>query len=72
MKETIEINMDLVRKLGANAAVALAIVEKIGEKVSNSQVQREMGVSFPTAQKTLELLHLNGAIRKDGKLYCKI
>lgn len=68
----LEINMDVVRDHGAVAAVALAIVEKEGKNVTNTSVSLEMGVTFPTAKKTLMELAKNNLIKQVGKEYAKI
>lgn len=71
MKE-IKIDMEVVKEHGANAAVVLAVVNKSTENVSNTDIVREVGLSFPTAQKILSGLAELGLIKQCGKLYSKI
>lgn len=70
--EELKIDMVVVKEHGANAAVVLAVVNKSDEKVSNTDIAREVGISFPTAQKILSELAENGLIQQCGKMYCKI
>lgn len=67
----LKIDMDVVKKHGANAAVVLAVVNKSTVKVSNTDIAREVGISFPTAQKILSELADDGLIQQCGKMYCK-
>ena len=71
MKE-LKIDMEVVKEHGANAAVVLAVVNKSSEKVSNMDIAREVGLSFPTAQKILQTLTEKGFIQFNGKRYYKI
>lgn len=71
MKE-LKIDMEAVKKYGANAAVVLAVVNKSADNVSNTDIAREVGISFPTAQKILSELAVFGLIQQCGKMYCKI
>lgn len=71
MKE-LKIDMEVVKEHSANAAVVLAVVSMSDDKVSNTDIAREVGISFPTAQKILSELAENGMIQQCGKLYCKI
>ena len=71
MKE-IKIDMEVVKEHGANSAVVLAVVNQSTEKVSNTDIAREVGLSFPTAQKILSGLAEFGLIKQCGKLYSKI
>ncbi len=72
MKEELVIKMNVVKEHGANAAVVLAVVNKSADKVSNSDIAREVGISFPTAQKILSELAEKGLIKQCGKMYSKI
>ena len=71
MKE-LKIDMEVVKEHSANAAVVLAVVNMSDDKVSNTDIAREVGISFPTAQKILSELAENGLIQQCGKMYCKI
>lgn len=71
MKE-LKIDMEVVKEHSANAAVVLAVVNMSDDKVSNTDIAREVGISFPTAQKILSELAENGLIQQCGKKFCKI
>ena len=70
--ESITLNLSTIKELGANAAVVLAVVNQSKEKMSNTDVARIVGISFPTAQKILHDLAEKGLIQSCAKMYCKI
>ena len=71
MKE-LKIDLEVVKKYGTNAAVVLSVVNNSKEAVSNTSVANILGISFPTAQKTLQTLVDVGLIKACGKLCSKI
>ena len=68
----IEIDLGVCKEVGANAAVCLAVVNNNKGKLSNTDVAKEVGISFPTAQKILQGLTEKGLIQSDGKRYYKL
>lgn len=68
----LEIDLMQVKQLGTTAAIVLAFVNKSNDRVSNADIAREIGITFPTAQKTLLSLAENGFIQSVGKQYEKI
>ena len=46
----IEIDLNVCKELGANAAVCLAVVNNNKGQLSNTDVAKYVGISFPTAQ----------------------
>lgn len=72
MKAKLEIETSKVRKYGPAGVVALAYVQASYEPVSNSDMSKFLGVTFPTAQKILKRLEDDGLIKESGKGYVKI
>lgn len=70
--KTIEIKLSDVKELGANATVILAVINNTDGELSNTDVAKEVGLSFPTAQKLLQELADRGLIKPVGKKYTKI
>ena len=71
MKKMLQVDMSVVREFGAIAGIILAVVNDSCEPVSNTDVAHQVGCTFPTAKKTLELLVDKSYIKQDGKLYTK-
>lgn len=67
----LEVDMSVVKEYGAIAGIVLAVVNNSYEPVSNTDVAHQVGCTFPTAKKTLELLVDKSYIKQDGKLYTK-
>lgn len=68
----IEIDLGVCKEVGANAAVCLAVVNNYKGKLSNTDVAKYVGISFPTAKKILQGLTEKGLIQSDGKRYYKL
>ena len=68
----IEIDLGVCKDLGANAAVCLAVVNNTKGQLSNTDVAKYVGISFPTAQKILQTLTEKGLIQFNGKRYYKL
>ena len=68
----VEIELSVVKQYGANAAVCLAVINQSNVKMSNTDIARIVGISFPTAQKILHELSEKGLIQSCGKMYSKI
>lgn len=68
----LEIDLEVCKEYGANAAVCLAVVNNDKGQLSNTDVSRLVGISFPTAQKTLQTLTEKGLIQFNGKRYYKL
>ena len=71
MKKMLQVDMSVVREFGAIAGIILAVVNDSCEPVSNTDVAHQVGCTFPTAKKTLELLVDKSYIKQEGKLYTK-
>lgn len=72
MKKEILVNTRIVKEYGCTAAVVLAVVNSAVEPLSNTEVAQMVGISFPTAQRCLQILAENNHIKTAGKLYTKI
>lgn len=70
--KNLEIDLEVCKEYGANAAVCLAVVNNYKGQLSNTEVANYVGISFPTAQKTLQTLTKKGFIQFNGKRYYKI
>ena len=68
----IEIDLNVCKELGANASVCLAVVNNNKGPLSNTDVAKVVGISFPTAQKILQTLTEKGLIQFNGKRYYKL
>lgn len=68
----VEIDLEVVKQYGANAAVCLAVINQSKGKMSNTDIARIVGISFPTAQKILHELAEKGLIQSCAKMYSKI
>lgn len=71
-KNNVVVDLNIVRVQGVQAGVALAIVKETREPMTNTQLAKTMGITFPTAQKILAQLAQAGLIKADGKKYVKI
>jgi hypothetical protein len=71
MKKMLEVDMSVVNEYGAIAGIVLAVVNNSYEPVSNTDVANQVGCTFPTAKKTLELLVEKSYIKQKDKRYFK-
>lgn len=72
MKSELRIDMTVVKNYGANVAIVLSVVQNANGIMSITDVANDIGISYPTAHKCLDLLVENKMIGKAGKLYRKI
>ena len=72
MKKELTINMDVVRKHGANTAVVLAVIKNSYEPMTITEVSNAVGISFPTAHKCLDKLASENLIKAFEKVYSKL
>ena len=72
MKQILTVDMTVVKNYGANVAVVLAVVQNANGIMSITDVANDIGISYPTAHKCLDLLVGKKLIGKAGKLYRKI
>lgn len=68
----ITIDLEEVKEHGTSAAIVLAVVNKSEKVLSNTDVSNIVGISFPTAQKSLAYLEAKGLIKACGKKYQKL
>ena len=72
MKKELIINMEVVRKHGANTAVVLAVIKNSYEPMTITEVSNAVGISFPTAHKCLDKLAGENLIKAFEKVYSKL
>jgi DNA-binding transcriptional regulator GbsR (MarR family) len=72
MKNELTVSMSIVKEHGANCAIVLGVINASSEPMTNSEVAKAVGISFPTAQKCLKTLANNNLIRQYVDAYVKL
>jgi len=73
MKQELTIDMRVVKNHGANAAVVLAVINNGYCNMTITEVANQVGITYPTAHKCLDLLVAEKYIKAvDKSTYCKL
>ena len=72
MKNQLTVETKVVKKYGVTAAVVLAVINHSYEPMTTTEMANAIGVSYPTAQKNLQILAASKLVKSDGKAFSKI
>jgi predicted transcriptional regulator len=72
MKNQLTIDTKVMKEYGVTAAVVLAIVNISDGDVAPTEIAKEVGITYPTAQKNLRMLADFNMIKANGNAFSKI
>ena len=72
MKNQLTIDTKVMKEYGVMTAVVLAVINQSYEPLSVTETANMIGVSYPTAQKCLQVLVNSNLIKTDGKTFRKL